>query len=141
HRDATRSEHRLENRASCSNPAILSTTSKIPDSSEASTRLGKRRNSCEKRRSRIVRRKAVEKTMPVVALQPKHKIAPWFVNLTWNNGKVRLYLEASKPVDVFVVNALQAPQINSVLDARKLGVLTYPATTAIDQIITLPTLW
>ena len=79
--------------------------------------------------------------MPVVALQPKHKIAPWFVNPTWNNGKVRLYLEASKPVDVFVVNALQAPQINSVLDARKLGVLTYPATTAIDQIITLPTLW
>lgn len=79
--------------------------------------------------------------MPVVALKPNHKIAPWFVNPTWNGGKVRIYMEASSPVDVFIVNSAQASIIGSVADARRLGVLCFAATSALDRGITLPAIW
>ena len=79
--------------------------------------------------------------MPVVALQPKHKVSPWYVNPIIHGGKVRIYVEASQAVDVFVASAEQAPQINSVVDAVRLGVLYYPATQLVDQPITLPNTW
>lgn len=143
HSSSKRVQRRMEDRTNHPHPVVFPTGIQVPNTPQKSTRMGYgRRNHPQKRRSGIVRKpKTIEKTMPVVALKPNHKISPWFVNPTWSGGKVRIYVESSSPVDVFVVNSAQAPTINSTADAQKLGILYFPATSAIDQIITLPASW
>lgn len=75
--------------------------------------------------------------MPVVALKPQRKINPWFV--TPLPGKnVRIYIEATLPVDVFVSSYHQASLVTSIADARAHGILCYPSVPFLDQTITLP---
>ncbi len=81
----------------------------------------------------------VKKTMPVVALKPHQMVTPWFVYP--NNGKCRLYLEASESVDVIVCRPDQVKVLISTAAAGIAGALYYSGKTYLDEIITLPEAW
>jgi hypothetical protein len=86
-----------------------------------------------------VRPKVKAKTMPVACLNPNSKISPSFVYP--NNGKARIYLEASHPVDIFVANPTQAATIMTVEQAASLGILCFPQKTFLNQIVDIPAGW
>lgn len=74
--------------------------------------------------------------MPVVALEPNHKISPWFVAPV--SGKVRIYVETTLPIDVFVSSSQQASLATSIAAARAYGILCYEKVSFLDQTISLP---
>ena len=77
--------------------------------------------------------------MPVVALKVGHKIAPNFAYPT--SGRVRIYMEASDPVDVFVSSPEQAPQINSVQAAQFMQLPNFPQRIGMNEVVPLPVTW
>ena len=89
---------------------------------------------------RIQLAQTIERTMPVASLIGRNKISPGYVYPT--TGKARIYVEATLPVDVYVVGRSQVSAFNSPEEAARLGILSYIGTTKIDnQIITLPPAW
>jgi hypothetical protein len=77
--------------------------------------------------------------MPVAALQPSNRISPAYVYP--KTGKVRIHVEASQTIDIFVASNAQADQINSFQTAANLGILSILNQQNIDQIFTLPNTW
>ena len=78
--------------------------------------------------------------MPVVSIQPQKRISPFFTYP--NSGKARIYLEASSPVDVFLVRTDQANSINSMANALNLGIQALANQLKIEnQIFPLPPEW
>ena len=72
-------------------------------------------------------------------LKPHQMVTPWFVYP--NNGKCRLYLEASESVDVIVCRPDQVKVLISTAAAGIAGALYYSGKTYLDEIITLPEAW
>jgi hypothetical protein len=79
--------------------------------------------------------------MPVGILQPDHKVSPFFPYPP--SGRVRVYLEADHPVDVFISTPEQAAKISSVKIAAEFapGVLIYNSRWNLNEIITIPKEW
>lgn len=79
--------------------------------------------------------------MPILSLKPGNRVWPSF--LYPKNGKVKILLEASIAVDVFIAHPNSAPQITSIPVAQSLpGVLALPAKTKLDYMeITIPPAW
>lgn len=107
-------------------PSVLSTDLQIPILSERGTARDKEPDNSSKstasRKLRSKRRKhaeIIQKTMPVAALKKDTKIAPWFPYQ--ESGRVRIYVEASSPVDIFISSPEHAKSISSVETAAKFG--------------------
>ena len=77
--------------------------------------------------------------MPVVALKPGYRIFPSFAYPS--TGRVRIYLEATHPVDVFVSTPDQAPKITSVQVAHAMQVINFPQRVGMNEIVPLPLQW
>ena len=78
--------------------------------------------------------------MPIVALKPNHRITPQWMYPPC--GKIRLFLEASGPVDVYVISSPQLHLTSSIANAQKHGVLTWSSQIVIPNVeITLPPSW
>lgn len=90
---------------------------------------------------RRIKQKVNQKTMPVAAIKPDSKISPWFPYVP--SGRVRIYVEASMPVDIFVSSPDQAQQIISVPTAGQFGpsVLIRNAQSKMDETINLAATW
>jgi hypothetical protein len=79
--------------------------------------------------------------MPVVALKPLHKIGVGFGNLT-PSGKVKIYLEASEPVDVFFSKHGLFGQISSTELAQKFESVAFPGQMKMNYIeVPIPPAW
>ena len=127
----------LEGRSYFHSPASLSSNSEIPY--ESKTRAdGNQHGEHRDDNSRPIQG-TIGRTMPVAAIQPKNKISPGY--LCPKSGKVRVYLEASQPVDVYVASNQQADGVDSPATAANLGVLTFLGQTKLDQTVTLPLAW
>ena len=58
------------------------------------------------------------------------------------NGKVKIFLEASSSVDLFVCNEQQRPQISSVADAQAKGIFVLGGQSKIDNaFVDIPAAW
>ena len=85
--------------------------------------------------------------MPVVALSAQTKISPLFnyptsIAARLYGAKVRIYVEASREVDVYIVNSLQQASIVSVEQAKALGVMVLPRVLLVPNLeFTLPKEW
>ena len=136
-RNASWDKQRLENCVSDSNSTLFQTPRKIPDPSQKGPRMGIRRSG----KGRRVASPRIQEpiTMPVFALDPNSKVSPWFVRPISN--KVRIHVESTQPVDVFVSSFEQREVATSVTNARIHGVLVYPAIRALDDTIKLPDFW
>lgn len=79
--------------------------------------------------------------MPVGKVLPASKVGPYFAYPP--SGRVRVYLEAEFPVDVYIANPQQAPQITSVQTAAAFApaVLIYNSRLYMNEIINLPKAW
>ena len=79
--------------------------------------------------------------MPVVAITPNSKISPVFSYPA--NGRARVHLEASLPVDVFISTPNDAQAITSLVSAAQLAprVLIYNMRQVFNEIINLPPEW
>jgi hypothetical protein len=78
--------------------------------------------------------------MPVSVINPKSKITPGYIYPP--TGKVKIYVESSLPVDIFIANNEQADKITSAEIAAKFGVFGYLVHTLVDnQTVTLPSTW
>jgi hypothetical protein len=139
-RSGKRIKRKLESWVSRLIPPIFQTTRQVPDKPKESARVGIRRSSD---RATVVRRRLrkpiEEKTMPVAAIERKTKITPWFPRP--RSGKVRIYIESTQSVDVFVSNPPKTALITSVPVAQQHGILVYPGIQFLDQNIELPEFW
>jgi hypothetical protein len=80
------------------------------------------------------------KAMPVAIVKSKTKISPGYVRP--DTGKVKIYVESSSLVDVYIVSNQQAEQIVSPAAAAALGILNYPGRMFVNnEIVTLPLNW
>ena len=78
--------------------------------------------------------------MPVVALKPANKMGFGFAYPP--SGKIKIYLEASYPVDVFLASNDQATKINSPTDAVTLGAHVFTQQMLMPHIeIGIPPSW
>lgn len=78
--------------------------------------------------------------MPVLLIKPG--TATYFGFPYPPNGKVKIYLEASSPVDVFVCNEQQRPQITSVAAAQAIGIFALGGQSKIDNaFVDIPAAW
>jgi hypothetical protein len=77
--------------------------------------------------------------MPVAVLKVGHKLIPNFAYPS--TGRVRIYMEATHPVDVFVSSQEQAPQINSVQTAQQLQILNFPQRIGMNEVVPLSPTW
>jgi hypothetical protein len=80
-----------------------------------------------------------ESTMPVVAIQPFKRMS--FPYLFPSTGKVKITLEASVPVDIFVIRQSEEALASSVTEAAKHGLYTLPQRKKEEQALTLPEAW
>lgn len=75
--------------------------------------------------------------MPVIALEGGKKTTPSFPYIP--SGKVKLYLEASHPVDVFISPPSEADQIKTPADAQRFNLISLPQQMKIpSQTFPLP---
>jgi hypothetical protein len=58
-----------------------------------------------------------------------------------NTGKIRITVEASVPVDIFVIRQLDENLVSSVALAAQHGIYTLPQRKIEDQTLTLPEAW
>lgn len=79
--------------------------------------------------------------MPVAVIKANKKLAPFFPYPP--SGRVRVYLEASLPVDVFISNPEQAKAITSVQTAAEFSnaVLIRNLRWQLDEIVQIPPAW
>jgi hypothetical protein len=79
--------------------------------------------------------------MAVVALKQFHKISPTFAYP--ESGRVRVYIEASFPVDIVLSSAADVSKIDSLQTAASLAppAMIYSRTYNFDQIIILRPEW
>jgi hypothetical protein len=77
--------------------------------------------------------------MPVALINPNSRIDPGYFRP--DSGKVKIHVESTNPVDVFIASNEQATRIHSLADARAMGVLTYDRRMTLDDVVTLPTGW
>ena len=75
--------------------------------------------------------------MPIIALEGGKKTAPSYPYTP--SGKVKIYLEASIPVDVFIASPPIADELKSTADAQRFTLISLPQQTKIpNQIFSLP---
>lgn len=78
--------------------------------------------------------------MPVIVINPKNRIS--FPYTFPSTGKIKIYVEASQSVDVFIARSSSVSKITSVNAAKQAGIYTLEGQLKVDNLVlTLPQEW
>lgn len=137
-----RNEHRMEGLPPPLSATFLSSDLSLSYSSKGRSVRNESRHSGTARASAsggAIWRRSNQINMPVVVIAPLQRSS--FPYSFPDTGKVRIVVETSRPVDIFVALSSQSSLLSSVWSAKQNGIFTLPTQQKVDTVLTLPDQW